>query len=122
MSHRSRRPSRPRVQARLAVGAVKIGVLATISGLAVGTAAQAGQTGAGDVLSSAQQPPARVMRLLERHHCSTSGFGPDKQPGSAIVRSAAGRLRFVDFDTGWRIYTRHGSATLVAVCLDKPPA
>jgi hypothetical protein len=121
MSHRSRRPSDPRLQARIALGAVKIGVLAAISGLAVGTAAQADPTG-GDVLSSAQQPPARVLRMLERHHCSTTGFGQDQQPGSAIVRSAAGRLRFVDFDTGWRIYTRHGPATLVAVCLDDPPA
>jgi hypothetical protein len=28
----------------------------------------------------------------------------------------------VSFDVGWEVYTRHGAATLVAVCLDEPPA
>jgi hypothetical protein len=37
------------------------------------------------------------------------------------VQSARGRLRFVDFETGWQVFTRHGDAKLVAVCLDEPP-
>ena len=56
--------------------------------------------------------PSRIQRVLDRHDCS---------PASAIVRSAAGRLRFVSFDTGWRVFTHHRAGTLVAVCLDEPP-
>jgi hypothetical protein len=65
--------------------------------------------------------PSRIQRVLDRHDCSVLGFGNGAQPASAIVRSAAGRLRFVSFDTGWRVFTHHRAGTLVAVCLDEPP-
>ena len=66
--------------------------------------------------------PTRTDRLVDAHRCSVSGFDDGSQPTSALVRSATGHLRFVDFETGWDVYTRHGAATLVAVCLDDPPA
>jgi hypothetical protein len=65
---------------------------------------------------------SHLARLLEVHRCSVTGFGDGRTPRSAIVRSAAGRLRHVTFDAGWRVYTAHGPATLVAVCLDRPGA
>jgi hypothetical protein len=90
----------------------------------------AGLVSTPDAVPSAQQPgvtgyavadrPTPVDRMLDAHGCSVSGFA-DEQPTSAIVRSASGRLRFVDFDTGWQVFTQHGAAKLVAVCLDDPP-
>lgn len=104
---------------RLALNAVKLTVAATI--VALGCLD-------GDTTSSSAVPQPsyvgaeRTYRLLEAHSCSTTGFDTSQQPLSAIVRSASGDLRFVDFDTGWRVYTRRGAAALVAVCLDDPPA
>ena len=63
-----------------------------------------------------------LERALDGHRCSVTGFRDGRTPRSAIVRSAAGRLRHVTFDAGWRVYTAHGPATLVAVCLDRPGA
>lgn len=125
MRDRSRRPA---AHLRVACGAVKVSVVATLIAMTFGVGAGA-DTGAqaddadhavSDMLS-AVRPPSRVERVLERHHCSTTGFSGDQQPRSAVVRSARGVLRFVDFDTGWRVYTRHGAAILVAVCLDEAP-
>ena len=112
--------------ARLTLLGVKLG--------AVGVIAAAGLVGAPDT-TGAQQPgvtgysgyavddaPTRVDRLLDEHRCSVSGFGESEQPVSAIVQSARGHLRFVDFETGWEVFTRHSAAKLVAVCLDTPPA
>ncbi len=111
--------------ARLACVGVKVAVIGTIGVLALGAdpGAAVGQGPA--PLDAGQQlltsRPAPLERQLARHDCSTTGFDTDQQPVSALVRSARGSLRFVDFDTGWRIYTRHGAATLVAVCLAAPP-
>jgi hypothetical protein len=119
VQHRLPRP------ARLTLLSVKLG--------AVGAIIAAGLLCAPDT-TGAQQPgvtgfsgpavagePTRVDRLLDTHECSVSGFGESEQPVSAIVQSARGRLRFVDFETGWQVFTRHGDAKLVAVCLDEPP-
>ena len=64
--------------------------------------------------------PDHVQRVLDEHDCSVTGF-ESAQPLSAIVRSASGHLRFVSFETGWRVFTGDGPATLVAVCLDEAP-
>jgi hypothetical protein len=64
--------------------------------------------------------PDHVQRVLDQHDCSVTGF-ESAEPVSAIVRSATGHLRFVPFETGWRVFARHGPATLVAVCLDDAP-
>jgi hypothetical protein len=118
-------PHRLPAPARLACAAVKVAVIGTVAALALGSGpdAVAGQGSA--PVDAAKQPaaqPAPVERKLVQHGCSVTGFDNGQQPVSALVRSARGSLRFVDFDTGWRIYTRHGAATLVAVCLDDPPA
>ncbi|HYF74863.1 MAG TPA: hypothetical protein VD864_18690 [Nocardioides sp.] len=118
MSHRLPAP------ARLACGGVKVAVIGTMVALAIsaGPGVVAGQSGATPVDADQQSAADPVLaRKLARHECSPTGFGTDRQPTSALVRSARGSLRLVDFDTGWRIYTRHGAATLVAVCLDEPP-
>lgn len=101
---------------------VKAGALATIVALALGVGAPhrpappalGPTTSSADLTSSAQ-------RLLDEHDCSPAGFGGAAQPRSAVIRSGSGRLRFVDFDTGWEVFTRHGRAELVATCLDRPP-
>lgn len=123
MRHRSRRPA---VGLRLGCGAVKVSVVATAVAMtfAMGAGADTGpqaDDAVSDVLS-AGHPLGRVERVLDRHDCSTTGFSEGQQPTSAVVRSARGVLRFVDFDTGWQVYTRHGAAVLVAVCLDEAPA
>ncbi len=118
MSHRHPAP------ARLACGAVKVAVVTTLAALALsaGPGAVAGQSGSAPVDAARQSSTDPLLaRALTRHECSSTGFDSERQPVSAVVRSARGALRFVDFDTGWRIYTRHGAATLVAVCLDEPP-
>jgi hypothetical protein len=111
---------------RLACGAAKLVVVAVLAWLALGAGpgAAVGHQGSAPV-DADQQLTARsgaVERALARHACSSTGFDDGRQPVSAVVRSARGTLRFVDFETGWRVYTRHGAATLLAVCLDEPPA
>lgn len=61
-----------------------------------------------------------MTRLLAEHDCSMTGF-ENGTPASALIRTATGRLRHVTFDAGWAVYTRHGAAQLVAVCLDRAP-
>jgi hypothetical protein len=127
-------PHRLPRRARLALNAVKLAVVASI--VAIGSVG-GGAVGSGTTSATWPQPSyagpqgyvgqpvghdaERTIRILDRHSCSTNGFDTGEQPLSAVVRSGAGKLRFVDFDTGWRIYTRRGAATLVAVCLDDPP-
>ncbi|CAI9401298.1 hypothetical protein [Nocardioides sp. T2.26MG-1] len=118
-------PHRLPGRVRLACGAVKLAVVAVLAVLALGSGpgAAVGQRSSApvDVDQQLAAQPGPVARKLARHHCSPTGFDDGRQPVSAVVRSARGALRFVDFDTGWRVYTRHGAATLVAVCLDDPP-
>ena len=110
---------------RLALLGVKISAVGVIVG--AGLLGASDTTGAqppgatGYSGSAVDDAPGRVDRLLDAHECSVSGFGNDEQPQSAVVQSARGRLRFVDFETGWQVFTRHGGAKLVAVCLDDPP-
>lgn len=110
---------------RLACRTAKLAVFGTLVALAVGTGpgAAVGQRSSApvDVDQQLAAQPGPVARKLARHHCSPTGFDDGRQPVSAVVRSPRGALRFVDFDTGWRVYTRHGAARLVAVCLDDPP-
>jgi hypothetical protein len=114
-------PHRLPRSARLALTAVKMTLIGSIAvaGWATQTAADAPAGGyAGYPVND---EPDQVQRVLDAHECSVTGFD-DAQPLSAIVRSASGRLRFVAFDTGWRVFTHDGAAQLVAVCLDEAPA
>jgi hypothetical protein len=119
-------PHRLPRRGRLACGAVKVAVigtmLATALGLGPGAAGGAQDPGPVDTRQPMSDHPDPMERKLARHGCSPTGFDSGHQPASALVRSARGRLRFVDFETGWRVYTRHGAAMLVAVCLDDAPA
>lgn len=104
-------PTRP---ARLVVWGAKLAVAGTLLTLSV--------LGPNTTAVPADQTSGAIHRMLDAHACSTTGFDGELQPRSAVVRSPAGRLRFVDFDTGWRVFRARGPATLVAVCLDDPPA
>ena len=113
-------PHRLSRSARLALTGVKLALIASIAvaGLATEPVATAGPGYAGFPVDQAPNPE---LDLLSEHDCSVTGF-PDATPASAVVRTARGHLRHVSFDAGWAVYTRHGAATLVAVCLDAPPA
>lgn len=63
-----------------------------------------------------------VQRVMAKNRCSTSGFGPDTVPTSALVTDRLGKLRMVSFDRGWDVFTGHRPGTLVAVCLAQKPA
>lgn len=120
----STRPPRP---ARLALTGVKLAVAVTI--IALGSVGgppvpreYVGQHAAEHLAEHLDEHlDGRASRLLAVHGCSPTGFSTDQQPRSALIRSASGRLRHVDFDTGWRIYTARGAAELLAVCLEEPP-
>ena len=87
--------------------------------------------GAASVLG-APQPPAEhiglsvqdeaTSRLMERHHCSSTGFEPDVIPTTAVIRDQAGRVRLVSFDHGWAVFKDELPGELVAVCLGRPRA
>ena len=118
-------PHRLPRSARLALGAVKVALVGcmAVAGWATDTGADNPDPGiSGYAGYPVDDKPDRLQQVLDQHNCSITGFGDGQQPVSAIVRSAAGHLRFVGFETGWQVFTRHGAATLVAVCLDEPPA
>jgi hypothetical protein len=70
--------------------------------------------------SQVDQAGGPEARLMQKYDCSTIGYDDSVAPRSAIVRSPTGRLRVVSFARGWSVYTAHGPATLVAVCLEPP--
>lgn len=116
-------PRRLPRSASLALALTKVGVVAAMvaAGLAAQPVTSPGPGYADFPVRGASDSPGRESRLVQRHDCSATGFA-DATPLSAVVRSAGGRLRHVSFETGWAVYTRHGAAELVAVCLDEAPA
>lgn len=58
-------------------------------------------------------------RMLERNHCSTTGFEPDVIPSKAIVINARGVSELVSFDHGWEVFEGEKPGELVAVCLGR---
>ena len=117
-------PRRLPRSARLALVTVKLAMVGSI--VAAGLAWQpAGPSGPGYAGYPAgrmlDDTPSRGGRRLDKHDGSVGGFA-DATPLSAVVRTARGQLRHVSFDVGWEVYSRHGAAQLVAVCLDEPPA
>lgn len=104
---------------RRAVSGLKLGVVSTLALLAVGpvlsaTAAAdpAPAPGASTAEVSAQ---SELAALMTQHDCSTTGFGADVIPGSALVQRAGAVLR-VGFADGWATYTGDADGTLLAVC------
>ena len=74
--------------------------------------------GGGGSSAVAGEPTGKVQRLIDRHDCSTRGFGA-AAPVSALVRGPDGRLRLVAYGRGLFALARVGD--VLAVCLDDPP-
>ena len=106
--------------ARLALMGVKASLIGAIVVAGWATQTVASGPSGGYAGYPVDDRPSRVERLLDRHDCSVTGF-ESEQPRSALVRSAAGHLRFTSFEEDWRVYAAHGAARLVAVCLDEAP-
>ena len=107
---------------RLAVEATKCSVVGVLAFIAVATASSSGEVGIagadGDTTVRAAVPSpqqARLARLMSRHRCSTTGFGPKVIPGSALVLRDQ-RVHHVSFDDGWAVFTGDQPGTLLAVC------
>lgn len=115
-------PHRLPRSARLALTAVKVTLVGTIGVVGWATQSVADGPSSGYAGYPVDDKPAHVDRVLDRHDCSVTGFADGTQPVSAVVRSASGHLRFVPFETGWRVFTSHGAATLVGVCRDELPS
>ena len=106
------------LSARHAMTVLRAAVITVLLGLCLTQGSvSGGPLTAGRVV---EQPSADETRMIARHDCSSTGFGPGVIPGSALVRGTDGQLRVVSFDRGWRIYTRRGAARLVAVCRHEP--
>jgi hypothetical protein len=58
-------------------------------------------------------------RMMERQHCSTTGFGSDVVPAKAVVRHPSGDTELVSFDYGWQVFNGEKPGELVAVCLGR---
>ena len=58
-------------------------------------------------------------RMLERQHCSTTGFGSDVIPAKAVVRRENGVTELVSFEDGWQVFNGQRPGELVAVCLGR---
>ncbi|WP_148612370.1 hypothetical protein [Nocardioides rubriscoriae] len=103
---------------RRSVGALKLGVAATVALLAVGPVVAAAQGATGPVPgpgTSVDAAQAELDALMVAHDCSRTGFGADVIPGSALVERD-GRVEQVSFDDGWAIYTGDADGSLLAVC------
>ena len=57
----------------------------------------------------------RLAALMDQHDCSTTGFGPDVIPGSALIERGD-RVQHVSFDDGWAVFTGDATGSLLAVC------
>lgn len=112
-----------RKQVTVTLATFKAAVLGTLLVLAV-------SAGVADPAAPEPSPPTLatdfsgqdVHAKLREHRCSTTGFAPDVQPSSALVRNPRGKLEVVSFDEGWEVFTGDRPGLLVAVCLDERPA
>lgn len=115
-----RRELAPRAVIGLAT--VKATVLGSLLALTVGFAVNAA-----DEQPVSERPVTNdsytqvVQRVMTKHQCSTSGFGTEKDPSSALITNSQGKLRMVSFEKGWDVFTGNRPGTLVAVCLAEKP-
>lgn len=109
----------------LAVRGGKAGALVAVLALVIGFGADPrdrgpesvdGVDGVADVGPGAPLPSAHVQRLMSRFRCSSTGFGQEASPRSALIRKD-GRVRHVTFDRGWSTFTGDRPGVFVAVCL-----
>jgi hypothetical protein len=121
MPHRPR-PSLLRLltQAVLTTLAITTGGFLVVMGSA-GMAEVPDRAGARPGVEVTVPAPTPETRLMRRYDCSTTGFAPDADPQSAIVRGAGGKVRAVSFEEGWAVHTAAEQSAsgpvLVAVCL-----
>ena len=117
--HRSER----RLTGRAALGALKLVALGGLLSLVVVGGVS---TGASEDDDSAQSRSALNDRVVERamaaHDCTDTSLVGDSLPESALIRTAAGRVRQVSFEFGWDVYNGRRPGTLIAVCLDDTEA
>lgn len=112
---------RPNVALRRLVLVTKcaiVGALAFITVVTANTVEDEGVTTGQEVATTAPHQ-GRLDTLIDRHLCSTTGFGPDVVPRSALVLRG-GKVQHVTFDLGWSIYTGKDAGTLLAVCQTAP--
>jgi len=100
---------------------VKFVVVFVLSVITVGGAVQvSGAPVEQQVPSVIESRNAALLKAIDRHQCSTTGFGADRVPSSALIRTPRGRMSLVTFDQGWAIYTGDRPGRLLAVCLAQP--
>ncbi|MBI2245825.1 MAG: hypothetical protein HYU55_18400 [Nocardioides sp.] len=116
-----RTTGRLQLTSRALSGLLVGGLLGVMLAVALVTRMEALGTGTQESPEGASADPAR--EAIDRHHCSTRGFGTETIPSSALIRTGSGDLLLVSFDRGWEIHQDSDSAAeLVAVCLeDLPP-
>jgi len=112
---------RPPRAMRYALTVIKLALVGAFFVLGWATQYDGAATSSGYAGYAVADRPDHLQRVLDAHDCSVTGFADRTTPSSALVRSAQGHLRFVSFETGWRIYTEHAAAALVAVCRDQAP-
>ena len=93
--------------------AVVVGTISVIAVTAMGTTTEG--VSAAQELSSPPAGQARLDKLIVRHDCSPTGFGPGVIPGSALVERR-NKIRHVSFDHGWAVFNGERPGTLLAVC------
>ncbi|MGA8257817.1 MAG: hypothetical protein WB767_14710 [Nocardioides sp.] len=107
------------VVARAAVQVVKCAVMSSLALMAVASTSTSGTTTTADAGLAGDAAPthghARLERLMTKHDCSTTGFGADVLPGSALVRRS-NHVEHVSFDDGWAVFTGDAPGALLAVC------
>ena len=109
----------PSPSLRRAVGAVKLGIAATVGLLAVSPVLTSTQ----EVMAQQNQGPTasdvamqtELENRMAEHDCSVDGFGADVIPGSALVERND-RIHHVSFDDGWAVFTGDAEGALLAVC------
>ena len=116
-----RRELAPKALSALAM--VKAGVLGSLLALTVGVAvnAAADEQVTPPTVSTDSYTQV-VQRVMSKNRCSTTGFGPETVPTSALITDNEGKLRMVSFEKGWGVFTGHRPGTLVAVCLAQKAA
>jgi hypothetical protein len=109
----SRAPQSTRQRAVAIAKTAVVGAISFVAVAAMGTTTEG--MSAAQELSSPPAGQARLDKLIARHDCSPTGFGPGVIPGSALVERRD-KIRHVSFDHGWAVFNAEKPGTLLAVC------
>ena len=108
-----RGPSRPW---RVGISVAKTALGSAVVVAMLGTQVAGTATTHTDQTTSTDPLAARIDTLMEREHCSYTGFGPDVIPATALLRTGTDVVRVVSFARGWAAYQGKAPGTLIAVC------